>query len=133
MDHRADGHSCDRCMLQWGHVFSDVEMVMACALSDLALLSFNGATSFQTWKSDLEQIARQMGSRFNGATSFQTWKSVSGTGNRVGFPPCFNGATSFQTWKLFGRRDSGDDGNVLQWGHVFSDVEIVHKNIDAGV
>jgi len=35
--------------LQWGHVFSDVEIA---TMSNLlkALSGFNGATSFQTWK-----------------------------------------------------------------------------------
>ncbi len=35
--------------LQWGHVFSDVEIADE-QLSGLTGRSFNGATSFQTWK-----------------------------------------------------------------------------------
>ncbi len=39
-----------RIMLQWGHVFSDVE-ISQMASCNVMLSSFNGATSFQTWKS----------------------------------------------------------------------------------
>ncbi len=86
-----------RIVLQWGHVFSDVETLCAC----LALASsscFNGATSFQTWKLDAPVLACAALNSFNGATSFQTWKHIVGPGpfiRQVGF----NGATSFQTWK----------------------------------
>ena len=62
---------------------------------------------------------------FNGATSFQTWKYGSSASPKRDIPSGFNGATSFQTWKCQPKlcyvfiRD-----NELQWGHVFSDVEI---------
>ena len=36
--------------------------------------SFNGATSFQTWKPVPEWSFQGQKIRFNGATSFQTWK-----------------------------------------------------------
>ena len=35
----------------------------------------------------------------------------------------FNGATSFQTWKSSSRISSSWSRRLLQWGHVFSDVE----------
>ena len=60
--------------------------------------------------------------RFNGATSFQTWKRNSRaaySGGRSGF----NGATSFQTWKPWLARLLSGVFTLLQWGHVFSDVE----------
>ena len=107
--------------LQWGHVFSDVEITER--LGPLpSRLSFNGATSFQTWK----------------------WRALAG---KLHLPYSFNGATSFQTWKsqwlmnlqrqaeasmgprLF-RRGNDESTRLpiqitsLQWGHVFSDVEI---------
>ena len=65
---------------------------------------------------------RQM-CRFNGATSFQTWKLCSVSGSL--FPD--KGASMGP--RLF-RRGNGDvsvkkgRGEALQWGHVFSDVEI---------
>jgi len=37
-------------MLQWGHVFSDVEMETIFGWGNEFRDSFNGATSFQTWK-----------------------------------------------------------------------------------
>ena len=136
--------------LQWGHVFSDME------IRDIALLAmrgslasmgprlfrhgnashpilgkcrdagFNGATSFQTWKSLPHPWGRAKETSFNGATSFQTWKCSRGCrrvpldkkasmGPRLfrhgnvygllsrGFFPSFNGATSFQTWKYHHR------------------------------
>ena len=61
--------------LQWGHVFSDVEITGSGTASRGTAWRFNGATSFQTWKF---LLVRNYPSgrvyRFNGATSFQTWK-----------------------------------------------------------
>ena len=111
--------------LQWGHVFSDVEMSYdLCRSWWQRNRCFNGATSFQTWKFQTIRSRARPPERFNGATSFQTWKFGLGTypylwvmpasmGPRLfrrgnffhrGFSEswyrCFNGATSFQTWKL---------------------------------
>jgi len=36
----------------------------------------------------------------------------------------FNGATSFQTWKFLDGFLPVDQDTQLQWGHVFSDVEM---------
>ena len=38
--------------------------------------------------------------------------------------PCFNGATSFQTWKWDEILAEKRTLQELQWGHVFSDVEM---------
>ena len=109
---------------------------------------FNGATSFQTWKYQATDSVEtstgraSMGPRlfrrgngrkmtnhvhvsscFNGATSFQTWKCGDPLTQGVGTGG-FNGATSFQTWKCSSRPHVGRIGAELQWGHVFSDVEI---------
>jgi len=93
---RAEARSAK--MLQWGHVFSDVETLSSLVFC-LRLLCFNGATSFQTWRPSAPARApRATDCSFNGATSFQTWRR-NGTGG--------DGAVWF----------------VLQWGHVFSDVE----------
>ncbi len=117
--------------------------------SDLVISGFNGATSFQTWKwpgyhkaapshnmlqwghvfSDVEITSRgdtyppdrpaaSMGPRlFRRGNYIQAIFSdlvISG----------FNGATSFQTWKWPGYHKAAPSHNMLQWGHVFSDVEI---------
>ena len=69
--------------------------------------------------------------RFNGATSFQTWKLEDVGPGR--YPRRrFNGATSFQTWKsrVLGRAEL--EYRRLQWGHVFSDVEMESRRC-AGV
>ena len=84
--------------LQWVHVFSDVEINSASPRRPCGS-RFNGATSFQTWKSGniLHIVVLPVG--FNGATSFQTWKYH--TVRPSSLAVCsFNGATSFQTWKL---------------------------------
>ncbi len=39
-------------------------------------------------------------------------------------PPSFNGASSFQTWKCLTKNKEGGEIMGLQWGHVFSDVEM---------
>ena len=74
----ADGAEVGRLrlvLLQWGHVFSDVEMFSVRRRCSRPFSGFNGATSFQTWKFlwSLNSIS-QAGYSFNGATSFQTWK-----------------------------------------------------------
>ncbi len=83
--------------LQWGHVFSDVEICKRVAFKPHQN-GFNGATSFQTWKSRTMGRGTRANSSFNGATSFQTWKSLPQHRSSCRLP-CFNGATSFQTWK----------------------------------
>ena len=84
---------------------------------------FNGATSFQTWKCQRRPRYHGPFTRFNGATSFQTWKWKE-TISTQGEPMCFNGATSFQTWKSQSIAPGNKAIAELQWGHVFSDVEI---------
>jgi len=37
-------------MLQWGHVLSDMETPGTASRADATAVSFNGATSFRTWK-----------------------------------------------------------------------------------
>ena len=132
--------------LQWGHVFSDVETPVRGILLCSPTLRFNGATSFQTWKHDFLDSEGDIIIGFNGATSFQTWKQNDDekTSSRI---HCFNGATSFQTWKHFPAPKSIPSSicfngatsfqtwkpiicggmrkvkSMLQWGHVFSDVE----------
>jgi len=91
----------DLAMLQWGHVQSDVETAVSTAHCS-GLICFNGATSNQTWKRDMQRVSSLVGRtlqwghvqsdvetlksqrrcivsyRFNGATSNQTWKRIDG-------------------------------------------------------
>ena len=85
--------------------------------------SFNGATTFQSWKRDpsrsgelvtarlqwshnfsVVETARQLCRHdrqflsFNGATTFQSWKHAQDHRSPPR-PLCFNGATTFQSWK----------------------------------
>ncbi len=62
--------------LQWGHVFLDVETSSAttATIAREASGSFNGATSFSTWKHMLPMESARRQDSFNGATSFSTWK-----------------------------------------------------------
>jgi len=91
-------------MLQWGHVFSDVE------------ISFFSSSGFAIYPG------------FNGATSFQTWKFLSS-------PPRVSQSTRASMGpRLFRRGNEGGDLDAasaleLQWGHVFSDVEILLEYI----
>ena len=103
---------------------------------------------FSAWKfrRDFGFLAAPDG--FNGATSFQTWKCLPPPAVDSGWTPAsmgprlfrrgnllrvsvsrstaisFNGATSFQTWKSHSAGDRFKAARELQWGHVFSDVEI---------
>ena len=84
--------------LQWGHVFSDVEtLVFAFIYSNTYALQWGHVFSDVETVEEGGRDARYNG-RFNGATSFQTWKPFL---RHDSFFPVwgFNGATSFQTWK----------------------------------
>ncbi len=39
----------------------------------------------------------------------------------------FNGATSFQTWKCKDFAELWRKNKMLQWGHIFSDMEMLKK------
>jgi len=85
-------------MLQWGHVFSDVEIIWHSHKSYPAS-RFNGATSFQTWKSGC-QINREsvpQGASMGPRLFRRGNRGFRGSPSRC--DSCFNGATSFQTWK----------------------------------
>ena len=62
---------------QLGHVFSDMDWTMSLKSKDPPTISFNWATSFQTWIGAMLCIRpmRNMKS-FNWATSFQTWIEI---------------------------------------------------------
>ena len=88
------------CRLQWGHVFSDVEIWSRGPLAGRFTTSFNGATSFQTWKCHPSILRRK------------TRRSAS-----MG-PRLFRRGNDSPTMRSVPRP------RTLQWGHVFSDVEI---------
>ena len=61
-------------MLQWGHVFSDVEIVKGYTSQTRALLLQWGHVFSDVEIHRVPVDQEQVTSRFNGATSFQTWK-----------------------------------------------------------
>ena len=86
--------------LQWGHVFSDVEIAMRTSVN-------NGA-----------------GGASMGPRLFRRG-NVPARDSALPRAVCFNGATSFQTWKYPAQVFPERIPPMLQWGHVFSDVEMV--------
>ncbi len=85
--------------LQWGHVFSDVEI-----MSEVFKWAANASLQWGHVFSDVEMAGTRRKRRY---ARF-----------------CFNGATSFQTWKFYQTDSRCSYTCTLQWGHVFSDVEI---------
>jgi len=111
-----------RIVLQWGHVFSDVETTPAPQEAERK-------TKLQ-WGhvfSDVETPRRRWWcrwwTRFNGATSFQTWR------RGVEHAPGVECARELQWGHVFSDvettvlRTRRWRQEWLQWGHVFSDVE----------
>ena len=85
---------------------------------------FNGTTFFQTWKCHDRRATGPLAyTRFNGTTFFQTWKFVS-VFSRFSASVRFNGTTFFQTWKLSQLTIGKLLIFLLQWNHVFSNVEM---------
>ena len=110
--------------LQWGHVFSDVEIEPGGAKSFVFSFFFNGATSFQTWKSPSRVNFLRSGLPLQWGHVFSDVEMPRSGSPRLGMYCIFNGATSFQTWKFDSRHRRRHEDVHLQWGHVFSDVEI---------
>jgi len=115
-------NTADRTRLQWGHVFSDVE-ISSDSPRAFAVQSFNGATSFQTWKSKalvllmLREDA-SMGPRLFRRGNLRRWIEHNVTLKASMGPRLFRRGNTFH---LPGNRN---EERELQWGHVFSDVEI---------
>ena len=111
-------------LLQWGHVFSDVEIIGFLTRSRMRLRRFNGATSFQTWKLETKKpsclviVIASMGPRL-----FRR-------GNRIYVSTSRRGRISLQWGHVFSDVEMTNyaspvnNGMTLQWGHVFSDVEM---------
>jgi len=111
-------------MLQWSHVFSNVEIFEPGSRIYPGSSSFNGATFFQTWKSASGTIspARLPALQWSHVFSNVEMRTLNLGGNLT---TGFNGATFFQTWKSWGGSPSAVVVIVLQWSHVFSNVEII--------
>ena len=134
-------------LLQWNHVFSNVEMHRKRKDRCRRGRRFNGTTFFQTWKSLRHERLVGKRSRFNGTTFFQTWK-CSGRlwhfvfreasmeprffkrGNQpAGVAPSPGAGASMEP-RFFKRGNASLSlapsikPLLLQWNHVFSNVEI---------
>ncbi len=90
---------CGRSLLQWGHVFSDVETWVKLASNNLFRIASMGPRLFRRGNLFCPEAVRISGEASMGPRLFRR-------GNvRWNAAPCasssgFNGATSFQTWKL---------------------------------
>ena len=92
-------------------------------------LSFNWATSFQTWKYGSGPTASTITHlSFNWATSFQTWKCIKMYGIENKWWG-FNWATSFQTWKYRNYIANRILLATFQLGHVLSDMEMLSAEV----
>ena len=108
---------------QWGHFFSEMDRLEIKILAEGLKSGFNGATSFQKWIEDcnnldayrksgfqwghffsemdrleIKILAEGLKSGFNGATSFQKWIEEFFHSPSKRLAGRFNGATSFQKW-----------------------------------
>jgi len=134
-------------MLQWGHVFSDVETPVLCTGSGWGSMGFNGATSFQTWRQceGVEDVAGQdelqWGHVFSdvetrAALALARMALAASMGPRLfrrgdgeDFAIILRGLVASMGPRLFRRGDALGNRYQhiaalgLQWGHVFSDVE----------
>ena len=135
-------------LLQWGHVFSDVEMpnrptivektskasmgprlfrrgnLLDVPPKGLNLFASMGPRLFRRGNWISARLCRWRQTGFNGATSFQTWKC---RGRRPGCrirPRASMGPRLFRRGNSPYRLSWGLSLEGLQWGHVFSDVEM---------
>ena len=87
-------------LLQWSHHLSGMEIVYRDPGGCCSICSFNGATTFRGWKSDV------VGHALHGLHQASMEPPPFGDGNK--FPTsrrrtwwsCFNGATTFRGWKF---------------------------------
>ncbi len=106
-----------------------------CACSASAwpsVVSFNGATTFRSWKPTTGCRRRSPWAGFNGATTFQSWKRGDSTSSSPAGLLCFNGATTFQSWKPANTMYLITIDGVLQWSHDFLVMETVELHDEAG-
>ena len=139
-------------MLQWGHDFSAVEISSTWWSPGSRTICFNGATTFQPWKSSAATASSDCNNPASmGPRLFSRGNGLCGPVNEhayrelqwghdfsaVEMPPsgyisgiesCFNGATTFQPWKWHLTPYSSYLRHALQWGHDFSAVEISREN-----
>jgi len=109
--------------LQWGHVFSDVEIGVSYCIEGPACRASMGPRLFRRGNNTLRRRMRPGARRFNGATSFQLGNS-GGTSGFWRLPTASMGPRLFRRGNLRFRLHFPPRSLWLQWGHVFSDVEI---------
>ena len=121
-------------MLQWNHVFSNVEIIRHPPEVLIFQFRFNGTTFFQTWKCRNCPTNRHAGRtasmepRFFKRGNDSSVFLVTGLTRASMEPRFFKRGNSGATLK-FGYMDT-----ELQWNHVFSNVEMGYaKNIYGGI
>ena len=89
----------------------------------LVAISFNSATTFQSWKLLPTGAKMLPGVSFNSATTFQSWKLYDAA-EIAEMVTSFNSATTFQSWKRPNECSARPQGTeALQFGHDLSVVE----------
>ena len=112
-------------MLQWGHDFSAVEIIIrsrwTCSCEDLLQWGhdFSAVEISGRWALQHARLVASMGPRLFSRGNDRSSTSESGPQELS-----FNGATTFQPWKLMLPRCAAAWIDRLQWGHDFSAVEI---------
>jgi len=101
-------------MLQWGHAFSDVEIRIALGTGSWKM-RFNGATPFQTWKLDIRLNSLRLGYALQWGHAFSDVE-ISGRPSSSGYRAGFNGATPFQTWKCSWGMQNGTQPDSASMG-----------------
>jgi len=138
-----------RPLLQWGHAFSDVEMLKAALDESKALfVASMGPRLFRRGNCRISTPGIGRLDSFNGATPFQTWKFLVISGHFAALfasmgPRLFrrgnhrrkrqlSSLTAASMGPRLFRRGNAVEGAVkpsmralLQWGHAFSDVEMI--------
>jgi len=92
---------CPMCqeLLQWGHDFSAVEILFCPSLPDVPGAASMGPRLFSRGNVMNQKKHLRNEYSFNGATTFQPWKSSRGHRRIRALKRGFNGATTFQPWK----------------------------------
>ena len=124
----SDASSCNGLTpLQWSHVFSNVEISLRTRRSRICGLCFNGATFFQTWKSDSGRAVILLSSASMEPRFFKRGNKNAPRGIEAilnaSMEPRF-----FKRGNLLTRRLLMNSEPTLQWSHVFSNVEIPYSH-----
>ena len=138
--------------LQWNHVFSNVEIHHRICARVCRVYASMEPRFFKRGNDSKQAAVEVRNLCFNGTTFFQTWKSFRcaepALDDRASMEPrffkrgnlkrrmmiideliSFNGTTFFQTWKYYNGDLRGETVVLLQWNHVFSNVEMLKKSV----